>query len=190
MIAQIGQLLVETLFSLLVYLLLIRFYMQALRAPFRNPVGEFVTGLTNWIVRPVRRVVPGLAGIDLSCLLLAWLGEAVKLALLNSMRGFSFAPAGPAIGLVLALAVVELLRDSLYLLMGVVLIQVILSWVSPYNDVQGVLNALTRPFYRLFRRFIPPIGNIDLSPLFVLLLAQVGFILVGGLGRVVVSLFS
>ena len=163
--------------------------MQALRAPFRNSIGEFVTALTNWIVRPVRRVVPGLAGIDLSSLLLAWLCEAVKLALLNSLRGLALAPMGPAVALVLALAVVELLRDSLYLLMGVVFIQVILSWVSPYNDVQGVLNALTRPFYRVFRRFIPPIGNIDLSPLFVLLLAQICFILIGGLGRVVVSLF-
>ncbi len=188
MIAQILALIVETFFSVLVYLLLLRFYMQVLRAPFRNPIGEFVTGLTNWCVRPVRRVVPGLAGIDLSSLLLAWLCEAIKLAVLNLLRGVPLI-GGPAIGAVLALAVVELLRDSLYLLMGVVFIQVILSWVSPYNDVQGVLNALTRPFYRLFRRFIPPIGNIDLSPLFVLLLAQIGFILVGGLGRVVVSLF-
>ncbi len=187
MIAQILDLLVETLFSLLVYLLLLRFYMQLLRAPFRNPVGEFVTGLTNWIVRPVRRVIPGFAGIDLSSLLLAWLGEAVKLAILNSLHGAAIG--GPGIGLVLAVAVIELLRDSLYLLMGVVFIQVILSWVSPYNEVQGVLNALTRPFYRLFRRVIPPIGNIDLSPLFVLLLAQICIILVGGLGAQVVRLF-
>ncbi len=188
MIAQILDLLVETLFSLLVYLLLLRFYMQLLRAPFRNPVGEFVTGLTNWIVRPVRRVVPGVVGIDLSSVLLAWLCEAVKLAILNSLHGAAIG-GGPGIGIVLAVAVIELLRDSLYLLMGVVFIQVILSWVSPYNEVQSVLNALTRPFYRLFRRFIPPIGNIDLSPLFVLLLAQICIILVGGLGAQVVRLF-
>ena len=189
MISQIAQLLIETLFSVLVYLLLLRFYMQVLRAPFRNPIGEFVTTLTNWVVRPTRRVVPGLAGIDLSSLLLAWLAEAVKIALLNTLRGLALMPPASAVGLVLAVAAVELLRDSLYLLIGVVFIQVLLSWVSPYNDVQTVLNALTRPFYRVFRRFIPPIGNIDLSPLFVLLLAQVCLILIGGLAGAVVGLF-
>ena len=189
MISQIAQLLIETLFSVLVYLLLLRFYMQALRAPFRNPIGEFVTTLTNWVVRPTRRIVPGFAGIDLSSLLLAWLAESVKIALLNSLRGLALMPPVSAVGLVLAVAAVELLRDSLYLLIGVVFIQVILSWVSPHNEVQTVLNVLTRPFYRMFRRFIPPIGSIDLSPLFVLLLAQIGLILVGGLGRAVVSVF-
>ena len=184
MISQIGQLLVEAVFSLFIYLLLARFYMQVLRAPFRNPIGEFVTTLTNWIVRPVRRVVPGLAGIDLSSVLLAWLAEAAKIALLYAMRGISLGA-----GLVFAVAVVETVRDSIYLLIGVVLIQVVLSWTNPYNDMQAVFGVLTRPFYRLFRRFIPPIGNIDLSPLFVLLLAQICLILLGGLERAVVSLF-
>jgi YggT family protein len=186
-IAQIGSLIIETIFSLLVYLLLLRFYMQAFRAPFRNPIGEFVTVLTNFAVRPLRRVVPGLYGIDLSSLLLAWLAEILKIWLLYALRGFELT--GPGIPLILSVAAVELLRDSLYLLIGVVFIQVILSWVSPYNPVEGVLNALTRPFYRLFRRFIPPIGNIDLSPLFVLLLAQVCLILVGGLQNAVVRAF-
>jgi YggT family protein len=187
MISQIGQLLVETFFSFLVFLLLLRFFMQALRAPFRNPAGEFVTVLTNWAVRPVRRIVPGLFGIDLSSLMLAWLAEALKLWLLFSMRGSSFSD---AVGLIAAVALVDLLRDALYLLIGVVFIQVILSWVSPYNPLEGVLNALTRPFYRIFRRFIPPIGNIDLSPLFVLLLAQICLILLAGMMSVVIKLFA
>jgi YggT family protein len=186
-ISQIGALLIESLFSLLVYLLLLRFYMQAFRAPFRNPIGEFVTVLTNFMVRPLRRFIPGLFGIDLSSLLLAWLAEVLKIWLLYAVRGLD--AAGPGIPVIVAVAAVELLRDSLYLLIGVVFIQVILSWVSPYNMLEGVLNALTRPFYRIFRRFIPPIGNIDLSPLFVLLLAQVGLILVGGLQHAVVRAF-
>jgi YggT family protein len=185
-IAQIGQLLVDTLFGFFIYLLLLRFYMQAFRAPFRNPIGDFVTTLTNWIVRPARRVVPGLYGKDLATLILAWLFEMLKMWLLVAMRGSVF---GGALGFIAAISVVGLLRDSLYLLIGVIFIQVILSWVSPYSDLEGVLNALTRPFYRVFRRFIPPIGNIDLSPLFVLILAQVALILVGGLEQVVARLF-
>ena len=186
MITQIGTLLVEPLFSFFIYLLLLRFYMQAFRAPFRNPIGEFVVTLTNWAVRPVRRFVPGVRGIDLSTLVLAWLFEAAKLWLLFSLRAAMLAMApGPLI----TVAVVELLRDSLYLLIGVIFIQVILSWVSPYNAVEGVLSALTRPFYRLFQRFIPPIGNIDLTPLVVLILAQVALILVAGLEQAVLRLF-
>jgi YggT family protein len=186
MITQIGQLLVESLFSFFIYLLLLRFYMQVYRAPFHNPVGEFVVTLTNWAVRPVRRVLPGFRGTDLATLILAWLFECLKLWLLFSMRGSSVSG---AVGVIAAVAVVEILRDSLYLLIGVIFIQVILSWVSPYNAIEGVLNALTRPFYRVFRRFIPPIGSIDLSPLFALILAQVCLILVGGLEQTVVRMF-
>lgn len=186
MITQIGQLLIESLFSFFIYLLLLRFYMQAFRAPFHNPVGEFVITLTNWVVRPVRRVMPGVKGIDLSTLILAWLFELAKLWLLFSLRGsITGAPLGP----MAAVAAVEMLRDSLYLLIGVIFIQVILSWVSPHSPFDGVLSALTRPFYRVFRRFIPPIGNIDLVPLVVLILAQVGLILVGGLQQAVLRMF-
>jgi uncharacterized protein YggT (Ycf19 family) len=76
MFSQIAHLLIQTAFGLLVYTLLLRFYMQALRAPFRNPVGQLVTALTNWIVLPARRVIPGLMGFDLATFLLAWLAQA------------------------------------------------------------------------------------------------------------------
>ena len=75
MLSQIAHLLIQTAFGLLVYTLLLRFYMQVLRAPFRNPMGQLVTALTNWIVLPARRVIPGLMGFDLATFLLAWLVE-------------------------------------------------------------------------------------------------------------------
>src|SRR3981189_3201146 len=82
MLRQIAHLLIQTAFGLVVYTLLLRFYMQILRAPFRNPVGQFVTALTNWIVLPARRVIPGLMGIDLSTIILAWVLQALMLTLL------------------------------------------------------------------------------------------------------------
>ena len=184
MLVQIGQLLVETIFGFFVFLLLLRFYMQVFRAPFRNPVGQFVTALTNWMVLPVRRVVPGMFGLDLSSLLLAWLVEAVMLFLLHAMRGAALGgmPGSAALA-ILMVAALELVRFSIYLLIGVVIVQVILSWVSPYNPLNSALEGLTRPFYRIFRRFIPPIGGIDLSPLFVLLVAQILLIVLNGLTR-------
>lgn len=184
MLVQIGQLLVETIFGFFVFLLLLRFYMQVFRAPFRNPVGQFVTALTNWMVLPVRRVVPGMFKLDLSSLLLAWLVEAVMLFLLYAMRGAALgAMPGSAAFAILMVAALELVRFSIYLMIGVVILQVILSWVSPYNPLNSALEGLTRPFYGIFRRFVPPIGGIDLSPLFVLLVAQILLIVLNGLTR-------
>jgi YggT family protein len=84
---------------------------------------------------------------------------------------------------VLLLSFIELVRASLQLLMFVVIIQVVLSWVSPGHPLGFVFESLTRPFYGFFRRFVPPIGNIDLSPLFVLVIAQVLLIVLDGAPR-------
>lgn len=190
MLTQIGQFLIESIFGFFVYLLLLRFYMQWLRAPFRNPIGEFVAMLTNWMVLPARRVIPGLFGLDFASLTLAWLAEVLMWLLMSWLRGFSLAGApGVALGVLAALGAIELLKLSLNLLIGIVIVQVVISWVNPQMPFAGVFDALTRPFYRVFRRFIPTIGNIDLSPLFVLIIAQVLLIPVGTLAQTVTRLF-
>jgi YggT family protein len=181
MLTEIGSLLIQAVFGMFVFVVLLRFWMQVLRAPFRNPVGRFVTALSNWIVLPVRRVIPGLLGIDLATVLIAWIAEAVALVLLMWLHGGSPGATPAAAGFVLGMAFFELVRLSLYLLIGVVLVQVIISWVNPHAPMAGIFDALTRPFYGVFRRFVPPIGGIDLSPLFVVLLAQVLLILLAGL---------
>jgi len=190
MFLQIGQFLIETLFGFFVYLLLLRFYMQVLRAPFRNPIGEFVATLTNWLVLPARRVIPGLFGLDLASLVLAWFAEILMRLMMAWLRGMAILGAsGAAYVMLAALALVELARLSLNLLIGVVIVQVVISWVNPHAPFAAIFDALTRPFYRFFRRFIPPIGNIDLSPLFVLVLAQVLQIALTQLSLTVSSLY-
>jgi YggT family protein len=186
MLNQIAYLLIQTVFGLFIYAILLRFYMQWLRAPFRNPVGQFVTALTDWIVRPARRFIPGLFGVDLPSLLIAWLAEALMLVLVYWLRGFSFAGApGIAAGVLFTLAAMELVRASLYLLIGVILVQVVISWVNPYAPLAPVFDALSNPFYAIFRRFVPLIGNVDLSPLFVLLGAQIVLILLDNLEHLI-----
>ncbi len=182
MLTEIASLLVQALLGLFVFVVLLRFWMQVLRAPFRNPVGQFVIALSNWIVLPVRRVLPGLLGFDVATVLIAWLAEALTLMLLLWLHGGSLG-ASPGVGaaVLFGMAFLELVRLSLYLLIGVVLVQVIISWVNPHAPMAGIFDALTRPFYGVFRRFVPPIGGIDLSPLFVLLLAQVLLIVLAGL---------
>lgn len=185
MFQQIGNLLVESVFGFIIFLLLLRFYMQAFRAPFRNPAGELVSTLTNWIVLPARRFIPGLYGLDLSSLVLAWLLDVAMLYLLSALGGAL--PSASGIPRLLVFAVVDVARSSVHLLMGIIIIQVILSWVAAYNPITGVLDALTRPFYAFFRRFIPPIGSIDLSPIFILLGAQIAVIVLNQLSRIVAT---
>jgi YggT family protein len=185
MAGQIGQLLIETVFGLFIYVVLLRFWMQALRAPFRNPVGQFVIALSDWAVLPLRRVVPSFRSYDLASLAVAWLAQiAMMFALYAVVAGGRVGSPGLA---VLGLSFVGLVRASLHLLMFVVIVQVIMSWVSQYNALSPVFDALTRPFYGFFRRFIPPIGAIDLSPLFVVVLAQILLIVIDGMPRALLT---
>jgi len=189
MLSQILRFLLDTVFGFLVFVLLARFYLQLLRAPFRNPLGQFVTALTNWLVLPARRLIPGMFGLDLASILLAWLIEAVLLFLLYLLKGGSVgAASGVLTGVFFSLALLELARFSLYLLIGVILVQAVISWVNPYAPLAPLFNALAGPFLRPFQRLIPPIGNVDLSPLFALVAAQLLLIPLEYLARSVVTL--
>jgi YggT family protein len=181
MLNQIGLFLIETIFGLFIYVVLLRFWMQALRAPMRNPIGQFVMALTDWAVLPLRRVIPAYRSYDVATFVVAWLAVILKMVAIYA------AAAGGALGTpglaALLFSLLELVRASLHLLMFVVIVQVIISWVSPYAPLAPVFDALTRPFYGFFRRFIPPIGNVDLSPLFVVVIAQVLLIVLAGVPR-------
>jgi len=173
MLIQILRFLLDTVLGFFIFVLLARFYLQLLRAPFRNPLGQFVSALTNWLVLPARRFIPGMFGLDLASFLLAWLIEALLLYLLYALRaGGAGGTSGLMVGIFFSLALLELARFSLYLLIGVILIQAVISWINPYAPLAPLFNALTGPFLRPFQRLIPPIGNIDLSPLFALVVAQ------------------
>jgi YggT family protein len=183
MLADITALLVNTVVVFFVVLLLLRFHFQWLRVPFRNSVGEFVLASTSWMVMPARRFIPGLAGLDLPTVLLALLIQALGLWIEAAIRGFD---AG-ALGVVLA-AVVDLVRYSLYILVAAVIIEVVFSWLNPGTPVAPVLAALTRPFLRPLRRFVPPVGNFDLTPLVLVVLAQIVLIVLWHLRPGVASL--
>ena len=168
MLIQITTFLLDNLVAFFVILLLARFHFQWLRVGFRNQVGEFILATTSWIALPARRVVPGLAGLDLATLVAAWLLEAVGVWL-----HYAIAATPPPVLPVAAIAVVYLLRYSVYILMFAVFVMAILSWVNPYAPVLPVFDALTRPFLRPLRRFIPPVARIDLTPFVLVLLLLV-----------------
>ena len=173
MFTQIGVFLVDAVASFFVFMLLARFHFQWLRVPFRNPVGEFVLATTNWMVVPARRGIPGLAGLDLASLLLAWAVQALGLWLQAAILG-----AEPGFGMIAAVALVDLVRYSLYILVFAVIVQAVLSWVNPYTPLAPAFDALTRPFLRPLRRYVPPVGNVDLTPLILLVILYVALIVV------------
>ncbi len=163
----------ETIFNLFVLAVLTRFYAQALRAPFRNPIANFVVALTDFAVKPMRRIVPGAMGLDLASFVVAWAAQVILLVVIYALVGAkALAVPGfwPAIVL---LALVKLLKLSIYLLMGVVIIQAVISWISPYHPIRPFFDALSRPFLRPFQRLIPLVGGVDLSPLVLLMILQV-----------------
>lgn len=169
---QIVKYLLDVVFGLFTYALLMRFVMQTMRAPFRNPVGQAVIALTDWIVKPLRRVLPGFKGIDWASLVATVLFQFLwLLAYALIFGGFSFLGAG--IPFLLLATVIALVRALLWLVVIVVLVQAILSWVAPDGPLSGLLNALTFPLLRPIRRILPPIGGtLDLSPLVIIVIAQ------------------
>jgi len=181
--AQIATFLVDTVVAFFVVLLLARFHFQWLRVGFRNPVGSFVVATTSWLVMPARRVIPGLAGLDLATLLVAWLLQALGLWAIVAVAGGE-----PSVGAILAVAAVDLLRFSLYILVFAVLMQVLFSWVNPHAPLAPFFDAVTRPFLRPIQRVVPLVGGVDLSPAVLLILVQIALMLVWPLRAAVAGL--
>lgn len=173
MLIQALQFLLETILGLFALAALLRFFLQMVRAPFRNPFSQFIAALTDFAVKPLRKVVPGLFGMDMASLVLAWLTEFLLVLVLFWLGGLFLLKSGPAILAAAAfMAVVKLLTLSIYIVLGAVFIQAILSWVNPYSPLAPLLNSLAGPFLRPVQRVIPPIANVDLSPLVLLVIGQ------------------
>jgi YggT family protein len=172
---QAATFLVETLFSLYILAVLLRFLFQLVRADFYNPVSQFLVTITNPPLRPLRRVIPGLAGVDLASVVLLLALETVKIYVLGLLHGGLLRPAG-----VVVLSIGDLLLQTFWVYIVALFARVILSWVAPhtYSPAIGILYSLTEPLMRPARRLIPPISGLDLSVMVVFIALYLGRILV------------
>jgi YggT family protein len=178
MIEQVIRYVLDVVFGLFTYALLLRFAMQLLRAPFRNPLGQAVIALSDWIVKPLRRVVPGWKGVDWASLLALLVFQFLWLLAYNLVFG-GFSLSGAGVPFLLAATPIAVLKAAIWLFIIVVVAQAILSWVAPDGPLSGTLNALTFPFLRSIRKVLPPIGGtLDLSPLVVIVIAQIALMTV------------
>lgn len=173
MLSDILLMVLEAVGGFFTMMLLVRTVMRAMRISFVNQVGQFTLATTNWIVLPCQRVLPSMGRLDLSSLLPAWVIQTLLVVCSVLLSGRSFGNPGMAIGGLLTIGALELLRSALYLLMGAVILGAVLSWVNPYSPVAPAVNHLTRPFLDPFRRIMPTVSGIDLSPLVLLLVVQI-----------------
>jgi YggT family protein len=172
MLADTLDFFIQTLGGLFAVAVLLRFAMQVMRVPFSNPFAQFIVRITDFAVRPLRRVIPGWGGYDWASLLLAWLTEVLVAAALLWVKGFPFSLAGFGVWpVLLGLGAVELVKLALYLVMGLTLVRAVISWVNPYSPISPVIYPLTEPLLRPFRRLLPA-SQIDFSPLVLIILCQ------------------
>ncbi len=165
--------LLQTLLGLLTLAFLLRFYFQLTKVSFQNPAAQVIVTLTNFAVKPMRRLVPSLGKLDISTLLLAYITQLVLALCTLWVKGFPLLIAGNSIWLViLAVAMIGIVSMSITIFLYAVLIQAILSWVNPHTPIAPILNNLTYPILRILRKYIPSAGNIDLSPLIFIIAAQ------------------
>jgi YggT family protein len=173
---QIISLLLDVATGLLGGACLLRLYMQYQRISFKNPIGRFVFALTDWLVLPLRRVLPAVGRVDTASLVGVVLLELVQFSLLWLL-------AGQAVGLAVVpvLALFGMVRLAISAMSGLVIVYAILSWVQADSPIGDVIDRLCAPLLRPWRKLIPLVGGIDLSPLALLVALQVAAIVLAAL---------
>lgn len=176
MLFQIASFLLDVVGGLLAGACLLRLYMQWQRVPFSNPVGGLVFALTDWLILPLRRLIPPAGRWDVSSLVAAVLVQVLQYFLLTLLLG-----AVSAWAWLPWLALFGLARVAVSGLIGLLIVYAVLSWVQTRSPLADVMARLCEPLLRPVRRILPLMGGIDLSPLVVLVLLQVVMIVLGHL---------
>ncbi len=167
MLQSIFTLIIDTTASILAGVLLLRFWMQAIRIRPPMSLAQFLFQLTDWLVRPLRRIVPGVGGYDWASLLGAFLIIAASVSVSLLMYS-AFAP-----DIMLLVSLLRLLKWILYGFIALMVLEVVFSWVNPHAPLAPIVRALNDPLLRPLRRIVPLIGNIDLSVMVAFLLFQI-----------------
>ena len=172
--------LIDTIFSIYIAIMLLRFILQQVGADFYNPVSQFVVKATQPLVSVARRFIPSIKKIDTATLALVFALILIKLVVLLAIT--SYPMTAPQL---LIKAMYDLISLTFDIFIVALFVQAILSWVNPdpYNPVSSLLNNLTFPVLRPIRKIVPPIGGLDLSTL----VALIGLMFIK---RLVLSLFQ
>jgi YggT family protein len=150
--------LLRFVFDAFLMILIMRFWLQWVKADFYNPLSQFIVKVSNPLVVPLRRVIPGLGGLDMATLVVAYIVATLKFFTLAALAGESLGPLAFYIGLLV------LLKQAGFLLFVIMIIMALMSWVvQGYNATLMIFNQLTEPFLKPIRRIMPNLGGLDLS---------------------------
>ncbi|MCO7630136.1 YggT family protein [Pseudomonas fluorescens] len=160
---------IKTLGSLYLLIVLMRFILQLVRANFYNPLCQFVVKATQPLLKPLRRVIPSMFGLDMSSLVLALIVQMLLMAVIITLKGFSVDWL-----LLVPWSLIALFSLFLNILFYAMIISVILSWVAPgsHNPGAELVGQITEPVLAPFRRIIPNLGGLDISPIFAFIVIQ------------------
>lgn len=158
--------LLKTIANLYLFVVLLRLVLQLTRADFYNPISQGIVKATNPLIMPIRKVVPSIGRIDSASIVLALLVQLATVAAVFLLKGYAAGPAQYAI-----YTVMGTIYHFLDLYFWAMLISVILSWVAPNANHPGALLVfqITEPLYRFVRGFVPNLGGLDISPIFIFL---------------------
>ena len=156
---------IQTLGSLYLLIVLLRFILQLVRADFYNPLSQFIVRATQPLLRPMRRVIPSVAGLDMSSLLLAILVQLLLMVVSLTLMGYGV---GGFLLQLLIWSIISVTSLFLKVFFFALIVSVILSWVAPnsYNPAAQLVNQLCEPMLAPFRRLLPNLGGLDISPIF------------------------
>lgn len=180
---DIANLLIQTFFNLYILAVLLRLILQLSRADFYNPISQFLVKVTQPLIVPLRRFIPSVGKLDSASVVLVLLLQMLATALLVVVQGYNL-PNPISLLMWGALGAVGMIINIYFV---AILASIILSWVAPgsYNPIVILLHQLTEPVMAPFRKIIPPIGGLDLSPIFVFLAINVLQIIIGHLATAI-----
>lgn len=169
---------VSTIAQLYLFVLLLRLLLPWFGADFRNPIAQAILKLTSPVVVPLRRIVPPVGRLDTATVLVAFIIQYIAIIVVLLIMGRTAGFADIAIT-----SLVNLVLLTLRLFIFAIVIRVILSWIAPggYNPAMAIIQTLTDRILRPFRRILPPMGGLDLSPMFAIILLMAATIVVAGL---------
>jgi YggT family protein len=160
---------IQTLGSLYLLIVLLRFILQLVRANFYNPLCQFAVKATQPLLKPLRRVIPSMFGLDMSSLVLALVVQMALFAFILLLSGYSV-----DVLFLAPWALIGIFALFLKILFWAMIISVILSWVAPgsHNPGAELVQQITEPVLAPFRRIIPNLGGLDISPIFAFIALQ------------------
>lgn len=157
---------VSTLFQLYAFAVILRFVLQWVRADFYNPVSQFIVKVTSPVVNPARKIIPGYKGLDIATLVVCYLVLVLSQIIVQLISGYT-----PTVLTVGVLATTDLISLVINVFFYAILIQAVISWINPHghNPMNNLLYSITAPVLGPVQKIIPPVGGLDISPIFALL---------------------